>query len=63
MATTVKKEKTQFEQLLDLVKYMVNEGREFKLSSDGDENSIKLEYPSHAGKLALSLNGWKYIED
>ena len=59
MATT-KKEKTQSEQLLDLVKYMVNEDREFTLSN-GDV--LILEMPICNGKLILDLGGWKYIED
>jgi hypothetical protein len=67
MATTVKKEKTQSEQLLDLVKYMVNEDWEFTLSN-GDVESLGvngpiLEMPICNGKLILDLGGWKYIED
>ena len=60
MATT-KKEKTQSEQLLDLVKYMANEDWEFTLSN-GDNGPI-LKMPICNGKLILDLGGWKYIED
>ena len=66
MATT-KKEKTQSEQLLDLIKYMVNEDWEFTLSN-GDVESLGvngpiLEMPICYGKLIIDLGGWKYIED
>ena len=66
MATT-KKEKTQSEQLLDLVKYMVNEDWEFTLSN-GDVDSLGfrgpiLKMPMCNGKLILDLGGWIYIED